>query len=107
MVFKIWNILPFLGSRAIQLIGARIRKRIAHDTALLQRNDPGIMGTPFQQHLFDFTPLLEQELVLHPAGVIRASNSFGKTLGSTLDPGQEVRSRLSGNIDACSKPVHR
>jgi hypothetical protein len=40
------------------------------------RNDTGISGFPFHQHLFDFTPLLELELV-------------GKALHSATNPGQE------------------
>jgi hypothetical protein len=38
---------------------------------------PSIMGTPFHQHLFDFTPLLEQELVCDLVGVIRECGRFG------------------------------
>jgi hypothetical protein len=38
------------------------------------------MGTPFHQHLFDVTPLLEQELVLDPVGVIRARNFVGNVV---------------------------
>jgi hypothetical protein len=44
---------------------------------LRKRGDTGIGGTPFYQHLFDVTPLLEHELVLHPIGVIIACNVVG------------------------------
>ncbi len=33
-----------------------------------------IMGTPSHQHLFDFSPVLEYELVLELPRVIRACN---------------------------------
>jgi hypothetical protein len=36
----------------------------ARGGALLHRRDPGINGFPFHQHLFNFTPLLKQKLVL-------------------------------------------
>ena len=64
-------------------------KRIAHDGVLLNRCDPGIRGTPTHQHLFDVTPLLEQEFVLHAVGVIRESNIVGKMLDSIPNHGQE------------------
>jgi hypothetical protein len=48
------------------------------DGALETRCDPGINGTPFHQHLFDFTPLPEHELVLDLVGVIRKCNFVGK-----------------------------
>jgi hypothetical protein len=91
------EILPFL----------RICKRMARDGGLLKRCDPGINSFPFHQHLFDFTPLLEQELVLHPAGVVRACNSVGKKNDSLPSPGQEGRSRSSGNIDVRGRPVQQ
>jgi hypothetical protein len=50
---------------------------MAHGADLLKRCDPGIMGTPSHQHLLDFTPLLEQELVLDLFGIIRECNAVG------------------------------
>jgi hypothetical protein len=38
------------------------------------------MGTPFPQHLFDATLLLEYELVLDLVGVISACDLVGKIL---------------------------
>jgi hypothetical protein len=45
---------------------------------VLKGCDTGISGSPFHQDLFDLTPLLEHELVLHPVGIIRESNFVGK-----------------------------
>jgi hypothetical protein len=70
---------------------------MAHDGGLLKPCDPGSTSTPFHQHLFDFMPLPEQELVLDLVGAIRECNFAGKILDSLPDPGQERRSRSSGN----------
>jgi hypothetical protein len=77
----------------IDLIGARL------GGALLQIRDPGINGFPFHQHLFDVTPLLEQELVVGPVGIIKDCILGGKILDSSTNPGQEGRSGSSGDID--------
>jgi hypothetical protein len=45
----------------------------AHDDVLLQR-------CAFHQHLYDFTPLPEQKLVLHLVGVIRGCILFQEEL---------------------------
>jgi hypothetical protein len=44
---------------AVHLKRARLCKRMARGGSLLNRCGPGIMSTLFNQHLFDFTPLLE------------------------------------------------
>jgi hypothetical protein len=64
------------------------------------------MSTPFHQHLFDFMPLLKQELVLHPAGVIRVRecNLVEQIRNSQANYGQEGHSRPSGIIDVPGRP---
>jgi hypothetical protein len=50
------------------------------------------MGTPFHQHFFDVTPLLEQKLVLDHFRVIRECKHAGKALHIRTNPGEEGRS---------------
>jgi hypothetical protein len=60
---------------------------------------PSVMGIAFHQHLFDFNPLLEQELVLDLLGLSQEMKFGGQhTLQCNEPSGQEGRSRSSGNI---------
>jgi hypothetical protein len=65
---------------------------MARNNVLLQTREPGVMSSPSHQHLFDFTPLLEHELMLHPVGVIRERNLVGKMLDILTNLGQEGKS---------------
>jgi hypothetical protein len=60
------------------LDGGLVLKRCA--TAISQRL------SSFHQHLLDVTPLLEQELVLHPDGVIMECNHVGESGNSRANP---------------------
>jgi hypothetical protein len=82
-------------------------KWMVHGGVLQKRCDPGIVGALFRQHLFDFTPLLEQELVLDLVGVIRKCNFIGKILESFPNPDHEGRSRSIGDVDVCGRPIQQ
>jgi hypothetical protein len=68
---------------------------------------PGISGSSFPQHIFDCTPLREQELVLDLVGVNRECSFVGKHHDSLPNPGREELSRWSGNIDVRGRPVQQ
>jgi hypothetical protein len=68
-------------------------------------------GSPFHQHLLDFTPpleqKLEQELLLDRVGIIREGNMVGQILASPPNPDQEGLSRSSGNIEVRGRPAQQ
>jgi hypothetical protein len=62
---------------------------------------------PFHKNLFDFTPLLELELVLDLVWVIRVFNSVGNILDIDTNHGQEGLSRSIGNIGVRGRPFQQ